>query len=314
MSPIISGGNVIEGAVNRGDLLAFPGVELYVDSVNGSATGDGRSWDTAFNTITLAMAEAIVQGGLIGIRGLVRIFVAPGGYNEDVVTPLNTQCPFGQLIAVNPTPGKSFGAAYIYASTAGEPAITVKARGWLIKGFEIAAIANAECIVLDGQSANCNAAGTIIEGCIISGWGPAGSIGIDVIGNGAPHTTIRDCFFDGFLSEAIKCTASGTDQPRYWDIDNCRFVDNANHIKMNPRGFKESVIRNCHFMQVGANRTATIQIDNIGGNACTIGPNNYLSGDYDQGNGGYYAGSNEEWRGNHSQDSENGSAQANPAG
>jgi hypothetical protein len=297
-----------------GNLVVYPEglgpANVYFVDGSMSASGDGLSWERAYKTIMEAM-DAITARGVLRGRSIVQ--VAPGGYNEDVVTPLNSIAPFIQLIAVNPTPQKSFGATYIYASTAGEPAITVRGRGCLIDGFEIGAIANAECIVLDGSNTNCNAAGTIIQHCIISGWGAAGSIGIDVIGNGAPHTSLLSCFFDGFLADAIRCTESGTDQPRYWILDDVMFVDNANHINMNPRGFKESWIRNSAFMQVGANRNATIQLDNRGGNGSIIGPNNFLSGDYDQGNGGYYAGANETWRGNHSQDSENGSAQANPA-
>lgn len=296
-----------------------PANVYFVDANSGlSISGDGLSWERAFLTIQEAMDAITARGALRG-RSIVQ--VAPGGYNEDVVTPLNSIAPFGQLIAVNPTPDKSFGATYIFASTAGEAGLTIRARGWLVEGFEIGAIANAECIHLQGPSAggtpaNTNPGGTIIKNCIISGWGATGSIGIDVTGNGAPHTTIRDCFFDGFLADAIKCSESGGDQPRYWIIDNCMFVDNANHIKMNPRGFKESWIKNCGFMQVGANRTATIQLDNRGGNGAIIGPNNFLSGDYDSANGGYYAGSNETWRGNHSQDSDSGTTgtgQVNPA-
>lgn len=295
----------------------LPGVDYYVDTTLGNDGHDGLGWggDRALATIGAAMTKAAAYGGSLGERrGRVRIFVAPGGYNEDVVTPLNTECPFGQLIAVNPTPDKSFGAAYIYAVTASTWSVIVRARGWYIGGWEIGAVASAAgCIWLDGSTANSSGQGTLIKSNIISGWAATTSTGIDVTGNGAPHTTLRDNFFDGFTSEAIKCSSSATDQPRYWEIDHCTFVDNSNHIKMNPRGFKESWIHDCAFMQIGANRTATIQLDNRGGNATIIGPNNFLSGDYDEGTGGYYAGSNETWRGNHSQDSENGSAQANPA-
>lgn len=284
-----------------------PVTDLFVDTTNGSDTNAGTTWELALATIGAAMLLAAA----LASRGRCRIFVAPGGYNEDVVTPLNTECPFGQLIAWNPTPRKSYGAAYIYAATAGQPGLTVRARGWLIEGFEIAAIANAKAILLDGQSANCNPGGLILQHGIVTGWGAAGSIGIDVIGNGAPHTTLRDLFFDGFLANAIQCSESGTDQPRYWELDLCRFVDNANHINFSvgPRGMKESWVHDCAFMQVGANRNATKQLDNQGGNGTIIGPNNFLSGDYDEGNGGYYAGANEEWRGNHTQD---GLTYANP--
>ena len=224
-----------------------PAVAYFVDG-SRSSTGNGLSWERAFLTITEAMDAITARGAL---RGRSVVYVAPGGYNEDVVTPLNSIAPFGQLIAVNPT-NRSFGGAYIYAATAGQPALTVRARGWLIKGFEFGALANAECIVLDGFNTNCNAGGTHIEDCIIGGWAAAGSIGIDVIGNGAPLTVIRNCHFNGIRDAAIKCTTSGTDQPRFWEIDRCTFVDNNNHIAMNPRGFKESWIHGCGGGEFGA--------------------------------------------------------------
>jgi len=307
------------GATKLGFGFDLPGVDYYVDTTLGHAGNDGLGWgsDRALKTIGQAMTKAAAYGtSLAQRRGRVRIFVAPGAYNEDVVTPLNTECPFGQLIAVNPT-RQSFGAAYIYASTALTYSVIVRARGWLISGFEIGAVASAGSVWLDGSTANSSAQGTEISDCLMGGWAATSANGIDVTGNGAPFTVLRNLHFDGYPGSAIKCSSSSTDQPRFWEIDHCVFVDNTNHINMNPRGFKESWIHDCAFMQIGANRTATAQIDNTGGNASIIGPNNFLSGDYDSATGGYTAGSNETWRGNHTQDSidtVSGSAgQANPA-
>ena len=240
-------------------------------------------------------------------RGRVRILVAPGGYNEDVVTPLNTECPFGQLIAVNPTPTRSFGATYIYASTAATTSLIVRARGWLITGFEIGAVASNGCIWLDGSTTNSSAQGTEISHCIIGGWA-VGTYGIDVTGNGAPHSIVHHNHFDGIVGPAIKCSSSATDQPRFWDVYANHFVDNSSHINMNPRGFKESWIHDNVFMEVGANRTASVQLDNTGGSACAIGPGNFLSDTYDTA-GGWVAGTNEDWYGNFSED---GVTTANP--
>ena len=47
-----------------------PGSQFYVDSVNGSATGDGLTWDTAVTTITLALAKCTASKGDV-------IWVAP---------------------------------------------------------------------------------------------------------------------------------------------------------------------------------------------------------------------------------------------
>ena len=47
-----------------------PGSHFYVDSANGSATGDGKTWGTALTTITLALAKCTASKGDV-------IWVAP---------------------------------------------------------------------------------------------------------------------------------------------------------------------------------------------------------------------------------------------
>src|SRR3972149_5988191 len=39
--PVIQGQNVITGAIKRGQVVRRPGVEYYVDAVNGSSAADG---------------------------------------------------------------------------------------------------------------------------------------------------------------------------------------------------------------------------------------------------------------------------------
>jgi len=307
---------IVQGGVRIGlGGVDYPSTDYFVDTTNGADGNSGLGWGTgvAFATIGQAMTDAAT----LAVRGRVRIFVAPGGYNEDVVTPLNSEHPFGALIGISPT-RQSFGGAYIYASTDATPGLLVRARGWLISGFELGCIASSYSVHLqgvssDGTPANTNPAGVEISDCLMGGWAATSGTGINVTGNGAPHATLRNLHFDGYPGSAIVCTESGTDQPRFWEIDNCVFVDNTNHINFNPRGMKESWVHDCAFMQIGANRTATKQLDNTGGNACMIGPNNILGGDYSSAVGGYYAATDDEWRGNHTEDSENGSAQANPA-
>jgi len=61
--------SVIEGAIERGSVLALPGVEYYVDSVNGSNSGrSGTSWSSAYATIAYAVAAA-VAGDRIYVKG-----------------------------------------------------------------------------------------------------------------------------------------------------------------------------------------------------------------------------------------------------
>lgn len=277
----------------------------FVDTTNGSDSNDGLAWTSAFATIGAAMTAAAA----LGTRGRAHIFVAPGGYAEAVVTPTNAQCPFGKLIAVNPTPGGSFGATWIQSPTALTPSITVKARGWLIQGFEIAAVANTPAILLASDSGGNNAGGTEINTCLITGWGTAGSIGINAIYNGSPYTKILNCTFDGLLGDAITCTESGFDNPRWWEIAYNQFRDNANHIDFVAKGLDEGWIHHNNFMKVGANRTATLQIGLTAGVNNNVGPGNLLSSTYN-GTGGYIAGTGDFWFGNFCED---GVSAADPA-
>ncbi len=279
-------------------VLSGFGVIYYVDGNNGSDTNrDGFSPGQSFATIQNAMDVITARGAE---RGRSSVLCAAAGYAEAVTTPTNAIAPFGRLIAYNPTPGNTFGAAWIQSPTALTPAIKVLARGWLVQGFKIASVANTEAILLDGV--NGTPSGFQLRDCLVSGWAVTGAIGLDVTKNGAPHTQIKNCRFTDFKDSAMICSSSATDQPRFWRIEDCVFVDNAKHINMNPRGFKESVITRCHFIQAGANRTATIQLDNRGGSGCLIGPHNVFSDTYDN-TGGYYAGSTEHWRGNYHEDS-----------
>ncbi len=301
-------------------LGAPPGTQLHVDTTLGNDGNDGLGWggDRAYSTIGKAMA----QSKILTARGRVQIYVAPGGYTEDIATPLNattTPHPFGQLIAFNPTPRRSFGAAWTTASTAGVECLQIKARGWYIDGFEFDALADAECVLLDGVTTSASAQGTEIAHCLFVGQNQ-GLYGIDVTGNGAPLTQIHDCGFYGFTSgstagKCITCTSSGTDQPRFWMIEHCWFGDSDNLIDMNPRGFKESTIRYNTFYTNGANQNPDEIIDNTGGNDTQVYGNKFPE-PYTK-SGGYVAGTNDNWAGNFAEtqgsESANGLTYADPA-
>lgn len=273
-----------------------PATCYFVDTNSGlSVSGDGLSWERAFLTIS----EAMTAVGNLAARGRGIIFAAPGGYTEDIKTPLNAAGPFGALIAVNPTPGQSYGAAWLTASTAGVECLEVRARGWYISGFEIDALADAECIVLGGATAGNNASGVMLEDCLIVGQNQ-GLYGIDMQNGVSSNAlqTIRRCGFFGFTSgstagKCIACTVSGIDQPRFIVIEDCWFGDSDNLIDMNPRGFKESLIRYSTFFANGANQNPDEKIDNTGGNDTYV-YDNILGGTYSNA-GGYVAGTNDIW-------------------
>ena len=288
------------GAIVTGWMPNPPTTDYYVDATNGADTNSGNGWGASNSYATIG--KAMTMAAALATRGRWRCFVAPAWYTEDVKTPLNSTSPFGQLIAVNPTPGQSYGAAGGTAYTAGVEVIEVRGRGTYVSGFEFDALDAAECMVLGGSTANSNASGVIIEDCLFVGQNQ-GSCGIDMnnVTTSNALQTIRSCGFYGFhvsgtTASCIKCSNSGEDQPRFTLIEHCWFGDSDNLLMMNPRGFKESTIRYCTFLEVGANYTATKIIDNTGGNGLLLYANKF-SGTY--GTGNYVAASNDEWAGNY---------------
>lgn len=286
----------LESLMNRGSepFERNPwGVTLYVDGTNGLAINDGLEPDNALLTIQSAFDL------LATARGRATIYVAPGGYSEDLRTPLNAIAPFGRLIAWNPTPGRSFGAVYLSPATASTPCLIVQARGWLIKGFEFDPNAGG-AIVIGGATAGNNGAGTIIEDCLFNGSSVA-LFGIDFQSNiaGNPLCTIRNntfyAFDPGTTAACIKCSASGIDQPGLALIEHNTFMGCDNYIDMNPRGFKNSVIRYNTFHAA----TADENFDNTGGTDCQV-YGNAMGGVYTNA-GGYVAGSGDDWSGNMSE-------------
>jgi hypothetical protein len=300
----------LEAYNNGNEIFQYPfGANFYVDDVNGSATGTGLSWATAFSTISLAMTAAAALGASTVRRGGVDIFVAPGSYTEDIITPLNTECPFGSLIGINPVGQlRTTGAAWIISSTTSNPALTIRARGWVIDGLEFDANTTSGCILLDGTTSDANCNQTQITNCHFAGL-QSGTTDFGIEANtAATLSVVKGCMFQGFGGEAI----TATDFPLQWEIADNYFDNCQKYIApQSTKGFQQAWIHDNSFNQIGGTFTATVKIDTRGGAQNHIGPNNFLGGTYDNA-GGYYASGTDYWRGNHSADSENGSAQANP--
>jgi hypothetical protein len=294
----------LEAYNNGNEIFQYPfGQSYYVDSINGSATSTGLSWATAYNTISLAMTAAAALGASTVRRGGVSIFVAPGGYTEDVETPLNTVCPFGQLIAVSPGPD-SFGAAWLQASTASAPALAIRARGWYVAGFEFDALTDSACVYFDGVTTNANASGTVIEDCLFVGQNQ-GLYGLQVTNTNtnAALCVIRNNRFYGFASGStagacMQCTDETSDAPGLWTVEDNWFADSDNLIK--DMSFKMCTVRNNTFVAGGANQSPTQKLKNTNGSLTNFYGNSF-GGTYTPA-GGYAAGSGDDWAGNMAED------------
>jgi len=280
-----------------------PTTDYYVDEANGSDSNDGLTWRDPLDSIQATMTLAAA----LGTRGRWRCFVAPGGYSEDILTPLNSESPFGQLIAWNPTGGRSAGAVWLQSATSTLPALTVRARGMLISGFEFDANSGSGGggLLLDTVTSNANAKFANIVNCLFIGTSQVGAYGI-LTNEPNPLVVISNCYFAGFAGKCI----DATDYPLQWTIQDCDFENSAKYIApSSSKGFQQAIIRRCNFNHISGDYTAAIKIDMRGGAQNHIGPDNFMGFTYDHA-GGYYASSTDYWKGNHTQD---GLTYANPA-
>lgn len=279
----------------------WPTTDYFIDSVNGQDTNDGLSWETAFATIGQGMTAATA----LGTRGRFRGFVAPGGYTETVLTPLNADAPFGQLIAVSPTTA-SWGAAWWASGGASEPCLTVRARGWRISGFEIDSPTGAAGILLQRNSGGTlRSSGTEIDHCFI-GASITGKYGVEFEGADT-YIYIHDNDFSlcqAANGAAIFCNTTPVAIPLFCRVEYNLFRENTSHIAMGASwGFNAASIKGNVFQGTG-DTSATKILDLSGGRNNTVTGNTFGidngtgGGQYDESNGKCLAGTNDSWAGN----------------
>lgn len=268
-----------------------PTTDFFVDGTLGDDGNTGLAWGTGYALATIQEAfDRVTARG--AERGRCRIFVAPGGYTEDLTSPTNAIAPFGQLIAWSAT-DRARGSVYLASATATEPILTLKARGWRIEGFEFDAPSTDGCILLDTTAKYAE-----IANCLFVGNTGVATFGINA-NFAADLLVVRDSMFIGFGGWAITQTAGHLMFP---EIMRCFFYNNAKHIApQSTLGMDGGWIHDCHFNKVGNDHNASVQIDTRGGSQNLIGPNNILSSTYDNA-GGYYSSATDMWRGNACED------------
>lgn len=288
------------GAALIGLTPDLPGTDFFVTKT-GNDGNDGLGWtkDRAFLTIGKALEEAASVGPSAAYRrGGVRIFVGGGYYEEELDTPTNDQCPFGQLIGYSPS-DVSRGCVYVYSGDAAEPWLTVLARGWRISGFEIQCGTSDAGIYLDDTTDN--ASYTQIDHCHFT----AGLYGINAVG--APNYVhiLNNEFsvISGAAGFAIGATAGAN--CNVWHIEGNTFTSNYANIVFvsaaSPQG--GTIIHNV----LGA-PTAGKSIDLTDNAGSCVITQNFLGGesfslDGDGGIGGFrgciVADNEDEWWGNY---------------
>jgi len=281
-----------------GGIIQAPGQDFFVSSNRGHNNKSGLSWAQPKAEIQAAMELAAIaryKG-----RGLCRVFVESGGYTGPILTPTNADCPFGALIGVNNN-GEGNGP-WLQALTAGGTILTVRARGWIVSGFEFDLPTTGKGIDLDGKTAAMSAQYTKIRKCLFNGAKNA-TYGIDFRG-GSTFVVIEDnIFYDiynaGGLAQAIACTDSSTDVPQWVKVLGNWFANNDKHLSLNGlRGFKNGQIKENTFVKTGNIKTATVLVDLTGGSNNVVAEN-FSDHDWSINTTEMKAGTNDMWGPNH---------------
>ena len=273
--PVIQGQNVITGAIKRGQVVRRPGVEYYVDAVNGSSAADGESWETALSTVQAALNKC-VDG-----RGDTVYLHTGTTFAENLVLTAKDDV---QLIAVQ-VAGNS--KRLIIAPAAGIALDIAQSDRFAAVGVRFVGT-SAVGVRSDGEGAyfeNCDftsdtshgfhflgatatantGSGTVFDGCVFRECGGAGlrsSKGTGVcLGLQATNVNVRDCQFYLNTGDDID-DDSGSESPTYfyqWEISGCKFMsrNKAVYLDMNGGVSAECLICGNWFANDGAALTAT---------------------------------------------------------
>lgn len=248
-----------------GGILQNPGQDFFVSSERGHNNKSGLSWAEPKAEIQAGMelaAEARYKG-----RGLCRVYVESGGYTGPILTPTNADCPFGALIGVNNN-GMGFGPWLVPLTGAGH-ILTIRARGWIVAGFEFDMGTTGKGIVLDSKSAGMSASYARIMKCLFNG-GRNATWGIDFKDQSNFVSLEDNIFYEiynaGGTAQAIGCSNSDSDVPNYAKVLRNWFANNDKHLSLNGlRGFKNGQIKDNDFVLTGNHKTATVLVDLTGG-------------------------------------------------
>ena len=183
--------------VLTGGVTAYQGVPggttsgtiYYVDSNNGSSTGNGETWETAINTI--AGGVALTTSGANDV-----IYVAPGDYEISAAIAITQN----DLTIIGPNRSASDYKALIY-SHAAMNLMTINANNVSIIGLGFAAAGGAgHGIKMAGTKA---AYKCYVSRCRFDGWGNAGyGIRQDATYD-SPDMTVENCLFRNWATGAI---------------------------------------------------------------------------------------------------------------
>lgn len=208
-----------------------PAATVYLDTVNGLDQNDGSAWASVFNlngvgpVKTMAVALTKVRSnGCIAFVGKIR---------EQVVAPLGV---YGVTImgCAGGAPRTDLAASWLAptSATAATPLIQLREQGWVLRDFLMTGPTDDACVKLSRRESV--SLPDASHACFYNMQFQGGFIHIEDDG-GSFNVRVDDCVFmlaAGAGGGAIVSTSTTVAAPYKWQITNCVFESNVNHIVM----------------------------------------------------------------------------------
>jgi hypothetical protein len=198
----------------------------YVDTVDGAATNDGKSWDSAFSTMALALA-AVQTGGRVYFRGDVREQLTGDNLKFDISIIGCGTLHHPDVPGTGYHPGASCWRPPA-SPAAATPLLKVRGRGWQFHNIMFDCPSDAAALYLENNSGSglteYDASHIVVANCGFM----QGKTGIQC-GGPIGNARILDNWF-AILSETSGCAlyAATDGGPHYrWQIKNNFFVPAA---------------------------------------------------------------------------------------
>lgn len=276
------------------EVLGFYGRKYFVDAKLGNNSNRGELPSAPLLTMTAAFAK-LKSGDTIVCRGKIKeqLTTPAGVFDVTIIGAANRPRHADDHTESDGARGSS-SATWVSpdSATAATPLLKVQQQGWkVVNMLWGAGPANTATVQVfrDGGAGDAERDGSHfhIVGCRFS----APVIGVQASG-GPAFIVVEDCVFHGATSKAIgETTGAGIGTNLLWQVKDCQFHDNANHI-VAPLS-QGTIIRNVFgkFTTKGVDLTSGAGYNQVNAN--------FMSGDYDA---GYVAASNDDWAGNYSMD------------
>ena len=272
-----------------GQIVTDPsGKNIYVHTISGRTGATGESWSEAVNTMAAAFAKA-ETGDVIYVKGrVVENLTTPAAALDVTIVGMGT----------NPRAGGAEWRSDEHPDGDDSP-LTVITPGWRVVNMLFRGTTAAPAISLEYDASTKWANRFSAIGCEFSDgmggiWDTGGTDSVKIIG-----CDFRNMTEESDDSYAIKGVSTGVALPLWWNIIDCNFRNNKNHVLLDA---SEALVKGCVFTNKGHSITTVTKL-NLSGSG-SQGLNNivtqcFLGGDYRTNNDEYVSGTDDQWVGNY---------------